>query len=640
MPATMTGNAAHGDHAPVNVTFQPMGVTYEVPFGETLFEAAAQAGVEVDTVCGGNGSCGKCKVRFESDQIPAKSIDHSHLTGSEIRQGYRLSCQVLAWQDITVFVPPAGTRTKVQILHHGVSRAVNLQSNIKKIYLPYTPPKQRSGIADWEFFKQGLPAWTHRLQVPLRWLRQLPILIRDQQGITVTIAGHKQVVHIEAGDTSARNFGVAVDIGSTSIVGFLMDLNTGEEITSASGLNRQTSYGDDVIARLSRAQYNPEGLLQLHRMVIEQLNILLEELVAEAKIDADDIEELTVVGNMPMHHFLLGLDSTYLGLSPYAPVTHDSITVSAAELGINLTPDTPIYILPNIAGFVGSDTVGVMLAADMHETSKITLAIDVGTNGEVALGSKDRLIACSAPAGPAMEGARIKQGMRAAGGAIDHVTIDTDVEYSVIGGGAPKGICGSALIDITAGLLEARLVDFSGRLLRKSELPDGIPEALRERIVEHELRKDNYFIIARAEESGAEQDIVFYQQDIREFQLAKGAIRAGEMVLQQVMGCQDEDLEEVLLAGAFGNYIDLANARRVNLVPQVPLKRIRSIGNGAGVGAKLALISTRERLAAQRIAKNCEHIQLSGLDDFQRAFTHAMRFPKKNLEKRITGVLS
>jgi uncharacterized 2Fe-2S/4Fe-4S cluster protein (DUF4445 family) len=612
----------------VKVTFQPMGVTYEVPYGETLFEAAVKVGVDVDTVCGGNGSCGKCKVRFEVDPVPPKPIDYSHLNGSEILQGYRLSCQVEALRDMVVYVPPAGSRTKVQILHQGIDREIELQPNIMKIFLPYTPPRQRSGTADWEFFKQALPAWAKRLHVPLHWLKKLPEIIRDQRGMTVTIAGHKNVVAVEAGDTTAANYGVAVDIGSTSVVAYLIDLNSGAEVCVASGLNRQTAYGDDVIARLSRAQFNRTGLDRMHHMVVEQLNDLLLELIAEARIATGDIEELTVVGNMPMHHFLLGLDSTYLGLSPYAPVTHDSLTVTAGELGLALEPDTPVYVLPNIAGFVGSDTVGMMLAADMHETERITLAVDIGTNGEVVLGSRKRLIACSAPAGPAMEGARIKQGMRAAAGAIDHVTLGPDVEYTVIGEVPPKGICGSALIDITAGLLKTGLLDFSGKLLRKDELGEQVPDALRERIVERASRKDNYFIIARAEDSGAERDIVFCQQDIREFQLAKGAIRAGEMVLQRVMGYSDDDLEEVLLAGAFGNFIDRANARCVNLVPQVPLDRLRCIGNAAGVGAKLALTSNRQRLAAQRIAEKCEHIQLSGLNDFQKAFTHAMRFPK------------
>ncbi len=617
-----------GEAKTVHVTFQPMGVTFDVPYNESLFESAVQVGVEVDTVCGGNGTCGKCKVRFEGDPVPAKPIDYAHLSGGEIQQGYRLSCQVEACRDMAVHVPPAGDRARVQILHQGVQRDVPLQPNILKIHVPYTPPRQRNGIADWDFVKHSLPRWFEGVRVPLHWLRQLPDFIRRKEGMTLTVAGRREVMRLEAGDTTAHNYGAAFDIGSTTVVGFLMDLNTGAEVAVASGLNKQTAYGDDIIARLSRAQHNPDGLARMHSLIVEQLNALLQQLADAAGVEVSQINDVTIVGNMAMHHFLLRLDSTYLGLSPYAPVIRDSVTVSAGELGLILEPDAPIYVLPNIAGFVGSDTVGVILAGGLHASEVMTLAIDVGTNGEVALGSKARLIACSAPAGPAFEGARIKQGMRAAIGAIDHVTMDDNVRFTVIGGGLPKGICGSALIDITAGLLRAGLMDYSGKLLQRDELPVCIPDRLRERIVESENRRDNFFVVAWAGEAGAEQDIIFTQQDIREFQLAKGAIRAGEMVLQQHLGIADDKLDEVMLAGAFGTYIDLANAREVNLVSPVPLERLHAIGNAAGVGAKLALLSTKERAAAERIGRKTEHVQLSGSREFQRAFTHAMRFPK------------
>jgi len=617
-----------GERRTVRVTFQPMGVTYDVPYNETLFDAAAEVGVEVDTVCGGNGSCGKCKVRFEADPVPAKPIDHVHLSGGEILQGYRLSCQVEACRDMVVTVPPAGSRAHVRILHQGVQRDVPLRPNVLQIHIPYANPRERSGVSDWDFVKRGLPRWFEGVRVPLHWLRRLPECIRAEEGMTLTILGRRVLTRIDTGDSTAHNYGVAFDIGSTSVVGFLLDLNTGEEVGVASGLNRQTTYGDDLIARLSRAQRNPEGLQRMHELVVNQLNDLLRCLASDAGIELASINELTVVGNMVMQHFLLKLDSTYLGLSPYAPVIRDGVVVSASELNLCLEPDVPIYILPNIAGFVGSDTVGVMLASDMHRTRALTLAVDVGTNGEVALGSRDRLIACSAPAGPAFEGARIKQGMRAAAGAIDHVTMEGDVSFSVIGDGPPRGICGSALIDITAALLNAGLVDFTGKLARRDELSASVPDTLRERIVEADNRRDSYFILVRKGERGADGEIRFHQQDLREFQLAKGAIRAGEMVLQGVLGVSDADLDEVVLAGAFGTYIDLANARRVNLVPQVPLERLRSVGNAAGVGAKLALLSTRERAYAERIGRTTEHVQLSGLDDFQKMFTHAMRFPR------------
>jgi uncharacterized 2Fe-2S/4Fe-4S cluster protein (DUF4445 family) len=453
-------------------------------------------------------------------------------------------------------------------------------------------------------------------------------MIRDEAGMTLTVVGRRRVTRIESGNTAVDNCGIAVDIGSTSVVGYLIDLNTGEELAVASGLNNQSAYGDDIIARLSRAQSDEAGLTRLHRLVIEQLNAVFNELLEMAGVAVSAVNEVAIVGNMAMHHFLLRLDSTYLGLSPYAPVTRDSMVVSAGEIGLELHEDTPIFVLPNIAGFVGSDTVGVVLASGIAVSDGIMMAVDVGTNGEVVVGSKDRVIACSAPAGPAFEGARISQGMRATTGAIDHVTMNGDVEVSVIDGAPPVGVCGSALIDIAAAMLRAGLLDYTGRLLMHHELDASVPDPLRARLVDGEMRKDSYFVLVRRGEQDASAEIRFTQQDIREFQLAKGAIRAGEMVLQSHFGAADSDLVEVVLAGAFGTYIDLDNARAVNLVPPIDRTRLRSVGNAAGVGAKLALLSTRERATAERIGRGTEHIRLSGLDDFQKAFTSAMRFPR------------
>jgi uncharacterized 2Fe-2S/4Fe-4S cluster protein (DUF4445 family) len=610
------------------VTFQPLGKSYDVRLGESLFETAVQAGVEVDTVCGGNGTCGKCKVRFLSAAPPAVPLDYVHLAGAEVQQGYRLSCQVITQQDMVVDVPPAGGRMGVQILHEGLQRDVELRPNIKKIFIPYGNPRRRDGIADWDAVKQTLPRWFRGVTVPLPWLRRLPAFIRDTAGMTITVAG-RELTRIEQGDTTAANYGVAFDIGSTTVVGYLIDLNSGAEIGAASDLNYQARFGDDLIARLSRAQHNPDGLRQMHELIVAQLNDLLRRLAADNDIDLTQINEMTIVGNMAMHHFLIGLDSTFLGLAPYAPVTRDALTITAGELGLALHPESQVYVLPNVAGFVGSDTVGVILAGGLHQREGVYLAVDVGTNGEIALAASGTLVACSSPAGPAFEGARIKMGMRAAQGAIDHVRLaGDDLAFSVIGGGPPIGICGSALIDITAVLLQAGLLTWRGHLLAKDQLSPAVPATLRERLVEAQKSRDTYFVVTRAGEQGAQREIIFTQQDIREFQMAKGAIRAGEMVLQQQMGISDEDLDGVLLAGAFGTFINLENAREVNLVPDIPLERLQSVGNAAGVGARLALISTKERLAAERIGRSTDHIQLSGLDSFQKAFIHAMRFPR------------
>lgn len=615
----------------VTVTFQPSGRRFAVRPGEVLFEAAVQAGVEVDTVCGGNGSCGKCKVRFEDGPPAPGSLDFIHLSAGEIAEGYRLSCQVAAGRDMVVQVPASGDRARARILHHGVAREVELQPNIRKLFMPYTNPREvaeiAANISDWDRVVAEWPRTARPREAPLGVLRALPAAIRDPAGMTVVTAGRK-VIGFEHGDTAARQYGVAFDIGSTTVVGFLIDLATGAEAAVASAVNRQAAYGDDIIGRLGRAQRSPEGLAQLNAMILEQLDGLLDELTAAAGIRRDEIYEVTVVGNMAMHHFLLRLDSTFLGLAPYAPVARGAQAVTAGELGLALAPEVPVFVMPNIAGFVGSDTVAVMLATELAEGNAFRMAIDVGTNGEMALGHRRRLVACSAPAGPALEGARISMGMRAAPGAIDHVRIDDDVDYSVIGDEPPQGICGSALIDIVAVLLDAGLLNHSGAFIRHADLPGSVPQALRDRLVEAEKRRDSYFVLARAADSGAERDIVFTQQDVREMQLAKGAIRAGTMLLLQEMGLADDDLEQVMLAGAFGNFIDPKNALRCGLTPAVPVERIASVGNAAGVGAKLALVNVVQRRRAERIAERTEHLQLSGSAAFQKAFTHAMQFPK------------
>ncbi|MDH3755887.1 MAG: ASKHA domain-containing protein, partial [Acidimicrobiia bacterium] len=414
----------------VSITFQPMGVTVDVRRGETLFEAAADVGVDVDTICGGNGVCGKCKVRVgEPHLVPAKPIDHVHLAAVEVARGYRLSCQIKAADDLVVDVP-AGGRRSIKILHHGLQRDVPLRPNALKIHLPYLPPRQRDGVADWDAVKDTLPGFFRRVEVPLPWLRQLPAAIRNHGGMTLTVVGRRRVTRIELGDTTLPSCGIAIDIGSTSVVAYLVDLDTGTELAVASDLNTQAIYGDDVIGRLSKAQFDPVGLKRLHDLIIAQLNDVVGEVLSLSNLARSAVTDVTVVGNMAMHHFLLQLDSTYLGLSPFAPVTRDAVTVTAAELALDLEPDTPVYVLPNIAGFVGSDTVGLMLASGMADSDEIQMAVDVGTNGEVVLGSAGRLVACSAPAGPAFEGARIKHGMRATTGAIDHVTMNRDVSFS------------------------------------------------------------------------------------------------------------------------------------------------------------------------------------------------------------------
>jgi uncharacterized 2Fe-2S/4Fe-4S cluster protein (DUF4445 family) len=434
---------------------------------------------------------------------------------------------------------------------------------------------------------------------------------------------------VEPGDTTRHLYGVAFDIGTTTVVAYLMDLTSGREIASASDLNPQGAYGEDLISRLSFTQEHPQGLEVLRQEIVALLNRLVEEAAARAGVRKEHIYEATVVGNVVMQHLFLGIDPQGLAAAPYAPVVRAGLSLRAEEVGLELVPQARVHLLPSIAGFVGADMVGVLLTVLPQQSPEIQLIIDLGTNGEIALGSRERLLVCSTAAGPAFEGARIQHGMRSASGAIDRVRIGEDVTCRVIDGGPALGICGSGLIDAVAGLLEQGLIDSSGRLLRDSELPPTVSPKLRHRLKgSAEDGNGPRFVLVPQQLSGTGADIFLTQQDIRELQLAKGAIYAGIQVLKRELGIEDQDICRVLLAGAFGTYVNTANAQRIGLIPPVPRERVQAIGNAAGFGAQIALLSSPERRIAELAARRAEHVRLSGRPDFQDDFLRALHFPR------------
>ncbi|MDP2663535.1 MAG: ASKHA domain-containing protein, partial [Dehalococcoidia bacterium] len=421
---------------------------------------------------------------------------------------------------------------------------------------------------------------------------------------------------------------IAFDIGTTTVVGYLLDLTNGREMAVASGLNPQGAYGSDLISRLSFVQERDDGLSLLQQDIVFLVNRLIDETVEESGIDPRHIYEVTLVGNVVMHHLLLGIDPSAMARAPYTPVVLDALDLPAAELGLHLGRQAQVHVLPNIAGFVGADMVGALLTTLPHLSPGIQLVIDLGTNGEIALGSRDRLLVCSTAAGPAFEGARVRHGMRAAGGAIDRVRIDTDVHCHVIDGGPPAGICGSGLVDAIAGMLDSGIVTPSGRLLAATQLKPDTGPRLRARIrgagqPGDELR----FVLSTPGGSHDHPEVAITQQDIRELQMAKGAVSAGIQVLKKELGIEDEDIEQVILAGAFGTFVSVESARRIGLIPPLPLNRVKAIGNAAGFGAQLALLSTVERGIAGLIARQSEHVRLSGRTDFQSLFIQALQFP-------------
>ncbi len=431
-------------------------------------------------------------------------------------------------------------------------------------------------------------------------------------------------VSLDPADSVGRLYGAAFDIGTTSVVGALFDLTRGEQVALAAQPNPQIPLGDDVIARIKHA--SDGGLQQLQTLLVDSVNQMIEEMCAQTGAGTESVYEVVFDGNTTMNHILLGIDPTSLAQAPYNAVLLDSKLLPASELGIRIRPSGRVYAMANIAGYVGGDTVGVILAAGMHEQEGVRLALDVGTNGEIVLGGRDRLVACSTAAGPAFEGARITHGMRAAKGAIEKVIIDGDLRMNVIGSHSPRGICGTGVIDAVAALLDAGIVEPTGRMLPQSELPQDLPEALKKRVVERHGQV--CFELADAEQTATGEPICLTQRDVREVQLGKGAIAAGINIILQEYGAAAEDLDRVLLAGAFGNFVRARSVVRIGLLPSVPLSKVEFIGNAASTGAKMVLAAKTCRETAESIAKHTEYIELAGRADFQMQFVDAMMFPE------------
>jgi len=633
----------------IKITLLPEAREVTVRPGQGLLEAARESGHPITSICGGKGTCGKCRVLIEGPVDDPLPVERVHVGPEDLARGVRLACQTRPHPGQLVKVlRPEGGRTR--ILKGGKGRKVVLAPQVRKICVSVPPPASLDGVSDWERVIAALP--DEVVQADLAPLRQLPAALRDaSQVITLALQGDR-LASIEPGDTTQHLYGLAFDIGTTTVVGYLMDLRSGKELASASGMNPQGAYGGDLISRLTFVQEHPDGLSTLQREIVSFLNQLIGELVEESGIRRSHIYDVAMVGNVVMHHLLLGIDPGSLATAPYAPVVRDSLDLPAAEVGLELGPQARVHVLPNIAGFVGADMVGTLLTVLPHQSPEILLIIDLGTNGEIALGSRERLLVCSTAAGPAFEGARIRHGMRAATGAIDKVKIDGDVHCRLVHGGPVAGICGSGLVDAVAQMVERGIVNPSGRLLKPAELPPDIGPKLRDRMVGSGSEGDERrFVLAPAVGAGldpgigvgldpgvgagfkpapmdAGTDISITQQDIRELQLAKGAIYAGIEVLKKELGIEDRDIAQVLLAGAFGTYVNPASARAIGLIPPLPLERVQAIGNSAGFGAQLALLSTAERKIAGLIARQSEHVRLSGRADFQHFFMQALRFPE------------
>ena len=580
------------------VSFKPDGKNLTIRAGATIFEAAVRAGIIINASCGGRGTCGKCRVTLEHD-------------GSEV-----LACQCRVHRDMIISVPESSRFHDQKILRHGVDREINILPLVSKKLIEITSVHTddlKDNIGGSEEFTISDEA-----------LDDLELIAKDLPQPATAVFFGNSLIAVEHGDTTLEIYGVAVDIGTTTVVAKLVDLIDGQVLAISATGNPQRAFGDDVISRISYGE-TQEGLDQEHNVIVECVNSLIFRLCEDSGKKASSIYEVTIAGNTTMSHILLKLPVKQLGQAPYHAYSVDAFDRPAKKMNINIAPAGNIHTIENIAGFVGSDTVACAVAVAMDQQTAMTLCVDIGTNGEIILGTKTKMYSASCAAGPAFEGARIGQGSRAVEGAIERVSIkNDDLVIETIAHVTPRTICGSGLIDAVAILVDKGIIDYTGRFVKPEDLKGKISDALVARVIPLENEQFG-FILAHAGSAG-EPQVILTQRDIRETQLSKAAIRAGIKLLMKKFGINDDQIGRILLAGAFGNYIRRESARRIGLLPNVPLEKIEFVGNAASSGAQMILLSKECRDLAGKLAREIEYVEIAHEADFQMAFADCMMF--------------
>ena len=608
--------------ARVDLVFFPNEKRVRVPAGVNVFDAASWNGIAIDSTCGGHGTCKKCKVRIADGSVPVSSVDARAFSPDELRAGWRLACRADATGDLRVEVPPLSTRPKAATV--GVGRQVILRPAVQKRYLELSEPTLADQRSDVERVLDGLDDL--ELRVDLAVLRVIGRVLREADYQVTAVVVDDVLADVQPGDTTGRQYGIAFDLGTTTVVATLLDLSTGTPMAVSSMLSKQQPLGADVISRISATMLDPENLGRLTSLAQASLGELASEVCDQAGVDPLDVFEVALAGNATMTHLVLGIDPEPLGVAPFILSARLLPEVLAADLGLAVHPRARAVVFPAFGAYVGGDITAGLLAAGMNRDARTRLFIDVGTNCEIVLGGRDWLLATAAPAGPAFEGAAIRCGMRAADGAIESVELSSDsVLLKVIGDCDPVGLCGSGLVDAVASLISAGLLDRSGRFVPEDQagvLAPGLAARLTG------LGKERVFVLHWLDEPGdVEHSIFLTQRDVRELQFAKAAIASGWQVLLEEAGLAQADIQQVLLAGSFGSYLSPANAIRLGLVPKLPLLRIVSAGNVAGEGAKMALLSVRERAAALALLEEVRYVELSDHADFNDRFIGQLEFP-------------
>jgi uncharacterized 2Fe-2S/4Fe-4S cluster protein (DUF4445 family) len=589
--------------------FQPMGRRVDVAPDSTLLEAAQKAGIGLIAICGGQGVCGRCMIRVMSGPVSSVTeTEEDELVPEEIAAGFRLACQARIKGAVLVNVPPesldAVQRTQVEGQFAQVSPLPAVDA-VEVTVPPATLDDLRSDVTR---LHAALPIGLASMSVDIEALRTLPDDLRAWDWQTTAFIRGGEVIAVRP--PGAALLGLAVDLGTTKLAGYLMNLVSGETLAAAGAMNPQIAYGEDVMARISHALSKPEGGEDLRRVIVDGLNNLAQTLCSQSGENTADIAEAVIVGNTAMHHLFLGLPVGQLGRAPYVPAVSEGVSVRARDAGLVLASGAYVNLLPNIAGFVGADHVAMLLASGLVEADKIVLGMDIGTNTEVSLKAGNRVLSCSTASGPAFEGAHITQGMRAAPGAIEHVALDGGkLHIKTVGDERPVGFCGSGLLDVVAMLRQMGALNARGGMLDHESVRRG----------EH---GPEFVLLPAGENDG--QEIFITRNDVSELQLAKGAMRAGVRVLVERAGIAESDIDQVIVAGAFGTYLDVQSGVAIGMFPRLPRHRFRQVGNAAGAGARMALLSLAERARAEAIAARVEYVELTTAPEFERYFAQSL----------------
>jgi uncharacterized 2Fe-2S/4Fe-4S cluster protein (DUF4445 family) len=622
--------AAHDGTGRVQLSFTiedkeapPTRRQVRVPPGVSVFDSASWNGIAIDSTCGGHGTCHKCKVRVS----PATGVtrhDARTFTPRELDDGWRLACLVQATRDHDVVVPPLTTRPKAATV--GVGRQVILRPAVQKRYVELAEPTLEDQRPDLDRLLEAIDDLEP--VADLHALRRLPRVLREADFKVTAVVVDEALVDVEPGDTTAVRYAIAFDLGTTTVVATLLDLVTGTPVAVASMLNKQQPFGGDVISRISATMLDPAALGRLQDAAGQTLSELAEQVCREGGVDPQHVYEAALAGNATMTALALGVDPEPLGVAPFVQTTATPPAVLASEIGLALHPGARVALFPALGAYVGGDIVAGMLATGMDRDKRVRLFIDVGTNCEIVLSDGERILSTAAPAGPAFEGGAIRCGMRAAEGAIEVVKLapdNPDVELGVIGDVPPRGLCGSGLVDAVAELVKLGLLDASGRFVTDDVAKEVAPE-LADRLTH--LGQERVFVLHRERvDADPSEGVVLTQRDVRELQFAKAAISTGWTLLMEELGLEHRDIQQVLLAGSFGSYLSAASAVRIGLVPQLPVLRIVAAGNVAGEGAKMALLSIRERAGALALLEEVTYVELSDRTDFNDRFVDLLAFP-------------